>query len=73
MTQIQTLERKIESMAAKGEETPAVVDLLLTFAREIIRDEPKRALEISARALDLAERISYEKGIAHGKLAVGSA
>ena len=73
MSEIQALERKIESLAAKGEETPAVVDLLLTFAREIGPEEPKRALQISARALELAERISYEKGVAYGKLAVGSA
>ena len=73
MSEIQALERKIESLAAKGEETPAAVDLLLTFAREIGPEEPKRALQISARALELAERISYEKGVAYGKLAVGSA
>ena len=50
-----------------------MVDLLVAFAREMGPDEPKRALQISARALDLAERISYEKGVAYGKLAVGSA
>ena len=72
-TKIQELESRIETSTRDGTADAGTVDLLHQLAHALAIDEPRRALEVGTRALESAEALSYDSGIAYSKLAVAFA
>ncbi len=73
MSDIQELEDRVAAFDSSGNETPETVDLMVRLARKVGANEPKRALDISRRALEIARRLDYDLGIAYGTLSIGLA
>ena len=72
-TRIQDLESRIETSTRNGKPDAATVDLLHQLARELATNEPRRALDVGRQALESAEALAYDSGIAYSKLAVAFA
>ena len=50
----------------RGEETTAVVDLLVAMAAVLRSNEPQRILALGREACDLGKRLGYQRGVAYG-------
>ena len=73
MSKIEEIETQIQSLGTGSEAGVDRVDLLNQLARQLGIDEPRRALEISEEAHNLAEELGYQKGLAYSKLSLGFA
>ncbi|MBD3298566.1 MAG: tetratricopeptide repeat protein [candidate division Zixibacteria bacterium] len=63
---VDTLEAELKTLAERGEETPRRVHCLLDLGEAVVIDEPHRGAELMREALEMAQRIGYQPGIAMG-------
>jgi signal transduction histidine kinase len=62
---IKELEAALRGMADRGEETPERVDILNKLSERLWIESPERAREVCEEAYELAQRLSYTRGVAY--------